>query len=130
MDDARNDRDFERALERLFAQTPAVDDPDAFARRVEARLSRAWRVRTLAVGGAGVLGGAIAVSQLVASGLGLRVEQVSRSSARAVDAAYQHGFSQLDGLTQLMPSASLFWIASALLILAAVVGATRILDEV
>ena len=37
--------DFERRLERLFAETPAYADDDAFAERVERRLDRGWTAR-------------------------------------------------------------------------------------
>jgi hypothetical protein len=133
MDELR-DPDFERGLERLFAQAPEVEDPDAFVRRVDSRLTRNVRLRTVGVGVAGVLGGIIAIRQLVGSGLGpgvgLRVAHASATSARAADALYQQGWANLDLLSHITPSASLFWVASGLMILAAVVGATRILDEV
>jgi hypothetical protein len=47
-----------------------------------------------------------------------------------VDNLYQQGWAHFDLLSHITPSASLFWVASGLMILAAVVGATRILDEV
>jgi hypothetical protein len=36
----------------------------------------------------------------------------------------------MDALSQISPSAGLFWVVSGLMILAAVIGATRVLDEV
>jgi hypothetical protein len=124
------DPDFERGLERLFAQTPAVEDAEGFTRRVEARLSRTWRLRTLGVGFAGMAGGVVAIRQLVGSGMGLRAQEVTSRSAHAVDSLYDQAWRQVESLTQATPSAGLFWIVSGLVILAAIVGATRVLDEV
>ena len=124
------DPEFERALERLFAQAPAAPDSEAFARGVESRLARSWRLRTFGVGLAGVLGGAVAASQILGSGLALQVQQASAHSVQAVDTVYRMTGSSLDALSHVTPSAALFWAVSGLMILAAVIGATRVLDEV
>jgi hypothetical protein len=58
------------------------------------------------------------------------VRQASVQSAHVVDAAYRQTWTSLDALSQVTPSAALFWAVSGLMILAAVVGATRVLDEV
>jgi hypothetical protein len=124
------DPEFERSLERLFAQTPALPDGEAFADRVQAKLARSWRVRTLAIGAAGIVGGAVAASQILGAGFALQVRQASVHSAQVVDQAYRQTWTNLDALSQVTPSAALFWAVSGLMILAAVVGATRVLDEV
>ena len=49
--------DFERRLERLFADAPAFSDESAFAARVEQRLNRGWNVRRWFIGAAGVASG-------------------------------------------------------------------------
>jgi hypothetical protein len=124
------DPEFERSLERMFAQAPALPDGEVFAQRVQKRLARSWTVRTLAIGFAGVVGGAIAASQILGAGLAVQVREASAHSAQIVDAAYRQTWSNLDALSQVTPSAALFWAVSGLMILAAVVGATRVLDEV
>ena len=130
--DERMERDpeFERRLERLFAEPPALADADAFAAKVQGRLARSWRIRTLGIGAAGVAGGVVAASQIVGSGLVIQLRQASARSARAADAVYHQTWSGLDALSHVTPSAGLFWAVSGLMIVAAVIGATRVLDEV
>jgi hypothetical protein len=130
LDEHEQDRDFERTLERLYCQTPALGGADAFVGGVEARLARNWRLRTFGIGAAGIVGGVIAASQIIGSGLALRVEHASTQSARAVDTLYHGASVGMDALSQISPSAGLFWVVSGLMILAAVIGATRVLDEV
>jgi hypothetical protein len=127
---AGRDPDFERALERMFAEPPELNDSDAFAGKVQARLALGWRIRTLSIGAAGVAGGVVAASQLIGSGLAIQLQHASARSAQAADAVYRQTSSGLDALAHVTPSAGLFWVVSGLMILAAVVGATRVLDEV
>jgi len=132
---AGRDPEFERTLERLFAEPPAVDDADVFVGKVQARLARNWRIRTVGIGAAGVAGGVVAASQIVSSGLAIQLQQASARSAQAADAVYRQTWSgldalSLDALSHVTPSAGLFWVVSGLMILAAVLGATRVLDEV
>jgi hypothetical protein len=126
--DSRNP-EFERQLERLFAQAPALPDPDAFAGRVQARLASNWRMRTAGIAVAGVVGGVIAASQIIGSGLAVQVQHASTQSVRAADVVYHQASSGFELLSQVTPSAGLFWVVSGLMILAAVIGATRVLDE-
>ena len=125
-----DDRGFEAGLERMFAQAPVLADSDAFTRRVEGKLNRDWRWRTLGLGAAGVVGGVIAVSQSLGSGIGLQVKEASANSAQVVDDFYHRAFHQMDALIQASSSANMFWVVSGCLIIAAVVGATRALDQV
>jgi hypothetical protein len=60
--------DFERRLERLFADPPGFADAEVFARRLERRLDHGWTLRRALIGAAGVAGGVIAVSQILVSG--------------------------------------------------------------
>ena len=125
-----DERGFEAGLERLFAQAPALGDADGFTRRVERKLNRDWRWRTLGLGAAGVVGGAIAVTQSLHSGLPIKVQHASASSAHAAESFYNQGVSFSDMLLQAGSGVNLFWIVSGCLIVAAVVGATRALDQV
>jgi hypothetical protein len=132
---AGRDPGFERTLERLFAEPPVFTDADAFAGKVKARMARSWRIRTLGIGAAGVAGGVIAAGQIVGSGpgagpLAIKLQDASARSAQAADAVYRQAWSGLNALSHVTPSAGLFWAVSGLMILAAVIGATRVLDEV
>lgn len=123
------EREFEAGLERMFAQSPAFGDADAFTRRVETRLNRDWRLRTFGLGTAGVVGGVVAASQTIGAGLFGRVQHLSASSASAADSLYHEALDQAGVLTQAGSGAGIFWIVSGLMILTAIVGATRALDE-
>jgi len=123
------ERDFETQLERMFAQTAPMPDADEFTQGVEKRLRRDWRVRTLVIGAAGVAGGAVAVSQSLGLGLGHRAQAAAVSSTTAFDNLYDQAAAQGGALLQGGAGIGMFWIASALMIVAAIVGATRALDE-
>lgn len=124
------DQNFEARLERLFAQSPHMGDDADFQARVDARLDFNWRWRNLTLGLAGAIGGSVAVAQALGSGAGLKLQAAGVSSARTVDQIYHEAARGGDLLLQTGASASLFWVASALLVVAAVFGATRILDDI
>ena len=65
---------FERRLERLFAESPELPDCSQFAQDIETKLGRGWAARRWLIGAAGVVGGLIGASQLMASNLFQRVE--------------------------------------------------------
>jgi hypothetical protein len=70
-------RDFEAQLIQMFDAPPAFVDADLFASTVTQRLDRSWQVRSLVIGGAGLIGGGIAVSQIMATNLIGKVESLS-----------------------------------------------------
>ncbi len=123
------EREFEAGLERMFGQTPAFPDADAFTGRVEAKLNRDWRLRTVLLGAAGVVGGVVAATQTIGQGVFGRIQQVSTTSASAADHFYRDALDQVGLLSQVGSGASIFWIASGLMILTAIVGATKAFDE-
>jgi len=76
---SENDRefwDFEAQMAQMFDAPPAFVDADLFASTVMQRLDRGWLVRSLVIGGAGLIGGLIAVSQIMATNLLGRVESL------------------------------------------------------
>ncbi len=128
-----DEREFEARLERLFNQPPAFDDNDAFARRVETKLNRNWRVRALSIAFAGSVGGLIALSQTLGSGFGLQVQQAGARSTERVNSVYDSLWDQaalqLANIGGVDLGMNLFWAASALLILAAGAATTRMFDQ-
>ncbi len=76
-DSVQEFRDFETQLTGLFDAPPAFADADLFASSVTQRLDRAWLFRRLIIGGAGLLGGVIAVTQIMATNLLGRIESLS-----------------------------------------------------
>jgi hypothetical protein len=124
------EHEFDSRLERMFATAPACNDADAFARKVEARLDRNWRVRTLGIGSAGAVGGLIAVTQVLHSGFGFRIQQASSVSTEAVGSAFQQVLTHSEALLPSGMGVGMFLVASAIMVVVAVAAATRIFDEV
>ena len=125
------ERDFEGQLERMFNQPPAFADNEDFARRVDRRLESGSRLRGVGIAAAGVIGGIIAVSQVLSSGFGLEIRDVEADSARTLDSLYQ----QVVDATPMLDvagydiGAGMFWMVSAMLVLAAGAFSTRLFDE-
>ncbi len=82
--------EFERRLERLFAEPPAFSDEKAFAMSVERKLNRGWNIRRWTIGAAGLAGGVIGASQLIMSNFVHQVESASEGSTRLLQAGVQH----------------------------------------
>ena len=57
--------EFDPAIERLFARAPAFADSAQFEAGVAAKLSKTSRFRTVALSGAGLIGGVIAVREVL-----------------------------------------------------------------
>ena len=120
--------DFERRLERLFAEAPELPDCQAFAHGIERRLNRGWQTRRWLIGAGGVVGGLIGASQLVMSNLFERVE-TAEESARALGA----------GLADVAPSTEMIsalsggfgiWIAVGLAVLLMGFALSRVIEEI
>ena len=122
--------DFERRLERLFAETPEYADAGAFALRVERRMDAGWTARRWLIGAAGVSGGIVGASQLIMSNFVHRVEDVSHGSSKLIEASVSQlkpGFSLL-GL--LSADWIIIWIAGGLAIVAMGFVLTRVIEEI
>ena len=128
-----SDRDaFDGDIERLFARPQPFEDGEAFAERVDKRLSRGWRARSVILWGAGAVGGFFAVREALDSWLTAGLAQVSRESSEVTQAA-----SGLDWTTALdwisanggdfgmAPTMPLFWLVSGLVIAGAVFTAFK-----
>lgn len=128
--------EFDPQIERLFAQAPHLPDSDAFARRIEGKLAKSWRVRTWALGAAGVVGGAVAVAQTLGSGLSVQMAQAQEASAQRVDALIGQTVSQSEavardyvGMFDFAANPTVFWVACGMIVLAAGSLAARLFDE-
>lgn len=127
------DQAFEHRLHLQFAEAPAFPDADQFALRIEHRLDRGWAVRRMAIGAAGLIGGGLAVVQLMGSDWLGRVELASRTSA--VHAGRGLG-GLADGLSALTPvlravplGGEALWLIAGLGALAVALLATRMLEQ-
>jgi len=122
--------DFERGLERLFAQAPSLPDAEAFADRVENRLARGWNMRSWLIGAAGVSGGLIGASQLIMSNFFHRVEDASEGSSKL----FQQGIAQVkpsfDLLALVQSDWVVVWVASGMAVLAMGFVLTKVIEEI
>ncbi|HEY8615822.1 hypothetical protein [Phenylobacterium sp.] len=121
--------EFERRLERLFADAPELPDCGAFAEGVERRLDRGWTTRRWLIGAAGVAGGIIGASQLVMSNIVQRVEN-AEDSARILRTGLGQVAPQAEWMSLLGSGGTMVWIASGLAVLAMGFVLTRVIEEI
>src|SRR5882672_2805475 len=108
--------DFERRLERLFAEGPELPDAGAFAERVERRLDAGWTARRWLIGAAGVVGGVIGASQLMVSNLFQRVETAG-DSARMLTTSINHISTGTDWVAAVSNGGTVVWVAAGLAVI-------------
>jgi len=121
--------DFERRLERLFAEGPELADAGAFAERVERRLDAGWTARRWLIGAAGVVGGVIGASQLMVSNLFQRVETAG-DSARLISSGFNRISSQTDWLSVASAGGVGVWVAAAAAVVMMGFVLTRVIGEI
>ena len=134
--------DFDPAIERLFARSPAMPDASLFTARVEQRLQKGSRARFLVLGTAGVVGGLVAVREVLsvnfsmgpgeaapAAAMGRSLESVSFSAQSAIQSSLdQAGLGNVEFGS--MSGMQMFWIAAGALIAVAAAGVLRLSQEV
>ncbi len=132
--------EFDPEIERLFARSPQMPDAALFTARVEQRLQKGSHVRVLALGLAGVIGGAVAVRETVSVNLtagdgmvaGNALGQGIRGASFNTQSAVQAGLDQL-GLAHLelgsMGGMQMFWIAAGALIAVAAAGVMKLSQD-
>jgi len=121
--------DFERRLERLFADAPELPDAGAFADRVGRRLDRGWNARRWLIGVAGVVGGLVGASQLIMSNLLARMESASHDSAHLVSVGFDRVAPRLEWFA-MAPTGGAVWIAVALAVVAMGFVLSRVIEEI
>ena len=119
--------DFERRLERLFAEAPELPDARAFSERIERRLDRGWTARRWLIGTAGLAGGVVGASQLFMSNLFERVE-TAEQSARVLGQGLARVTPTSDMVSALSGGYGL-WIAVGLAVLTMGFVVTRMFEE-
>lgn len=122
--------DFERRLERLFADAPAFGDSEAFAARVGRRLDRGWATRRALIGVAGVTGGVIGASQLVVSNFAEDLQSATDGPARLVTAGLSQVAADSDWMSALSGAGNVIWLAAGLAGLAVAFVITRLIEEI
>lgn len=121
--------DFERRLERLFADAPSFPDDEAFAVSVERKLTRGWNLRRWTIGVAGLAGGVVGASQLIMSNFVHQVETASEGSTRLLQAGMQQLAPRAELLSSLPAGSSVVWIAGGMAVLAIGFVVTRVFEE-
>ena len=120
--------DFERRLERLFADTPELPDAAGFAQRIERRLDRGWTARRWLLGAAGLAGGVIGASQLVVSNVFAQVESAEQS-ARVLSQGIARVTPTTDMVSALSGGYGL-WIAVGVAVLTMGFVLARVIEEI
>ncbi len=121
--------EFERRLERLFNEPPALAGEGAFAALVEQKLNRGWTLRRGIIGAAGLVGGVVGASQLIMSNFIEQVETASKGSTRLIEAGMSQWAPRLEMLSALPAGSSVVWIAGGMAVLAIGFVVTRVLEE-
>jgi hypothetical protein len=121
--------DFERRLERLFAEAPELADAGSFADMVERRLDAGWTARRWLIGAAGVIGGVIGASQLMVSNLFQRVETAG-DSARLLSSSLNHISTGTDWVAAVSNGGTVVWAAAGLAVIMMGFVLTRVIGEI
>jgi len=121
--------EFERRLERLFAEAPELPDAGPFADRVERRLDAGWTARRWLIGAAGVVGGVIGASQLMVSNLFQRVETAG-DSARLLSTSINHISAGTDWMAAIASGGAVVWAAAAMAVVMMGFVLTRVIGEI
>ena len=121
--------EFERRLERLFAESPELPDAGAFAHRVERRLDAGWTARRWLIGAAGVVGGIIGASQLMMSNLFERMETAG-DSARVLSTSINHISTGTDWMAAVSSGGAVVWAAAAMAVVMMGFVLTRVIGEI
>ena len=134
--------EFDPFVERMFARTPPMADADAFAARLEARLESGVRVRTLALSLAGLIGGGVAVREILnlrldlaapdAPVAGRAIGEGVQTLTLGAQAAIQNGADHL-GLASWslgsMGGMQIFWLSAGTMIALATAAVMKLSQE-
>jgi hypothetical protein len=123
------DIEFERRLERLFAEASELADAGPFAERVERRLDAGWTARRWLIGAAGVIGGVIGASQLMVSNLFQRVETAG-DSARLLSTSMNHISMGANWMAAVSSGGAVVWAAAAMAVVMMGFVLTRVIGEI
>lgn len=128
--------EFDPAIERLFAQTPPFPDSVFFEADVAARLNKASRVRSVALSAAGLVGGLIAVRELLnvdlRLGSGGGLESAGPHGGLAVQSLLER--SELGDVARAamgsMGGMQMFWATAGVLVALLAAGAVKLSQQI
>ncbi|WP_420469795.1 hypothetical protein [Brevundimonas sp. FT23042] len=132
--------EFDPEIERLFARTPPMADAALFTAEVEAKLQRGSRLRYGVLGVAGLVGGLVAVREVLTVRFSADAGEPAVLVGRGLEAATVNAQTALgDGLERLglgsvdlasTGGMQMFWVVAAALIAVASAGLMRLSQEV
>ncbi|OGN49344.1 MAG: hypothetical protein A2352_07855 [Caulobacterales bacterium RIFOXYB1_FULL_67_16] len=129
--------EFDPMIERLFAQTPRMADEALFLATVQASMEKRSRWRTLALTGAGLVGGVLAVREGVSLNFAASDEttltQGVRTAAATAQGAAQSALESLGvGSFDLMDGSGMmaFWIVAGALVALLAAGLVKLSQDV
>ena len=124
------DHDFNYRLERLFNTPPSFADSEAFALRVEARLAKGWQVRIIVIGVSGLVGGMIAVRQVMGLNVFGRLEAYTGEQTHQVMTSLANLTPTHLGLPSWPFGGEAIWMSGGLMVVALGLALIRLLEEV
>ena len=133
--------EFDPEIERLFARAPHMPDAALFTAEVEKRLEAGSRMRFVALSMAGLVGGVVAVREVLSVNVNLGEGPVAGA---AVNQGVRTISTQAQGLAQgaldalglgglelgSLGAMQLFWLSAAALVALAAAGAVRLAQDV
>jgi hypothetical protein len=135
--------EFDPTIERLFAQTPHFPDSVFFEADVAARLNKASRVRSVALSAAGVIGGLIAVRELLGVNFQLGPNGFTAQAGGGVDSAGAQSGLALQSLLERsglgdaalgsigsMGGMQMFWATAGVLVALLAAGAVKLSQQI
>lgn len=136
--------EFDPMIERLFSRAPEMNDSASFNARLEARLNKTTRVRTMALTSAGVVGGVFAIKEMLGIRLHLGASSMTAEAGTATanpvslitsqgDSALSSWFAQLN-LANMdygsMVQMQVFWGVAGMLLALLTIGAVKLYQQV
>lgn len=135
--------EFDPTIERLFAQTPHFPDSVFFEADVAARLNKASRVRSVALSAAGVIGGLIAVRELLGVNFQLGPNGFTAQAGGGVDSSGAQSGLALQSLLERsglgdaalgsigsMGGMQMFWATAGVLVALLAAGVVKLSQQI
>ncbi|MGH6957271.1 MAG: hypothetical protein ACREEW_11470 [Caulobacteraceae bacterium] len=120
---------FEHALERMFAEAPAMADADVFALRIRHRLDRGWTARRLLIGVMGAAGGLIGAYELLGSGAVGEMAQLGARSHAFLEQHIGHALAAALAPVGLPADGQALLMTGGLALVALALGLARLIRE-
>ena len=132
--------EFDPAIERLFARAPSFADSAQFEAALAAKLNKSSRFRTVALSAAGLVGGVIAVREVLSVDFNFASSSAAAGAERGMTMAGVDGGQAMQslvdrvGLTGMdlgsMGGMQLFWATAGVLVALLAAGVVKLSQEI